>query len=275
VRVLFTGRGTSGSWQCRGVQLGGELGNVQPKVTSFDGADLVVMVKRPAPGQIEALQRSGKPWVWDVVDFYPQPLCTKWTRQESIEWVRSQIERAKPNGVIWPNQRMADDCGGTLPDCVVYHHHRPLPHPRRTSNAVRVVGYEGSPRYLGRWIKTVQKACHARGLTFTTKGTPWDFDICLAVRDSEFNGYAQRHWKSNVKLANCHGAGTPFIGAREDGYLETAVGGEVWCDDRGEFAECLNTLMAADRSQIARNFVAGAYPLKQAAQDLSRFLQTI
>ena len=93
MNVLFTCRGTGGSWAIRGNQLGGKIGTAKGKATLDDmrAADLIVLVKRPAPGMIDNIRKSGKPWVWDVVDFYPQPACTGWSKDKAIEWVRNQI----------------------------------------------------------------------------------------------------------------------------------------------------------------------------------------
>lgn len=272
MNVLFTGRGTSGSWQCRGVQLGGELGDVIPKATDFTGYDLVVLVKRPAKGQIEAIKRSGLPWVWDVVDFYPQPICTKWPKDKAVKWVRDQIDAFDPNAVIWPNRRMAQDCYGPRRHMVLYHHYRPGLCPRSVEDRIRTVGYEGSPKYLGRWLPAIRKACKRRGWRFTTEGTPQDFDACVAFRDDAFNGYAQKHWKSNVKLANCHGAGVPFIGASEFGYMETATGHEIFCDDILDLDQCLD-LLTDERRRKAQ--AVPRYSVQQAAEHLHKFLNSV
>lgn len=274
MRVIFTGKGTSGSWQCRGVQLGGEIGAVQAKAKDFTAYDLIVLVKRPAPGQIEAIKKSGKPWVWDVVDFYPQPACTKWSREKATAWVKAQIDAFCPNGVIWPNERMANDCSQGGRNLVLYHHHRPDLRPRPVEKDVRIVGYEGSPRYLGRWCKAIQKACKRRGWEFRTEGTPQDFDVCVAFRDDAFNGYAQKHWKSNVKLANCHATGTPFVGASECGYLETAAGGEVFCDSLKDIDAALDEA-ARNRADTCQSFLKAAYSVQDAAIELKAFLNTI
>lgn len=275
--ILFTGRGTSGSWQVRGVQLGSAIGQVKPRASVADlrAADLVVVVKRPARGQIEALQRCGRPWVWDVVDFYPQPECAQWSAPRSIHWVKEQIHMADPTAVVWPNARMAQDCGDGRPERVLYHHYRPGLRPR-TPVESPVVGYEGSPRYLGRWGAALATACARRGWTFRTTGTPQSFDIAVAFRDRPANGYAQRHWKSNVKLANCHATGTAFLGAPEAGYRETAAGGEVWCRHIGELDACLNALSPITvRQALSARFQQRAYSLQSAARDLRSFLGAI
>lgn len=274
--ILFTGRGTSGSWQCRGVQLGGEIGIAKPKATIDDmrAADAIVLVKRPSPGMIDTIRKSGRPWFWDVVDCYPQPECTSWPKQKAVAWVKQQILAFRPNGIIWPNQRMREDCGSGERSCVVYHHHRPGIRVNPLRDRIESVGYEGSPKYLGWWGKRLKRICKDRGWTLhVNDGVHADWDLCVGFRDKAFNGYAQYHWKSNVKLANCHGSGTPFIGAREDGYLETQTGFEGWCDDPKYLDAEIDRLSdIAVRREAHAAFLKSAYSVTDAARDLKAFL---
>ena len=279
LNVLFTGRGTSGSWQCRGVQLGGRIGTVKPRAKLQDMLehDLIVLVKRPAPGQIDAIRKSGKPWVWDVVDFYPQPECTRWDRDKAISWVRKQIRSFNPTGVVWPNAKMQADCGGGPSECVVYHHHRIDIAANPIRDNVSTVGYEGSERYLGRWGKAIKAECKARGWEFAVnKGVHADWDICVAFRDDAFNGYAQKHWKSNVKLANCHGSGTPFIGPREHGYLETLTGRELFVDSQSEISAAFDALEpVAVRRIISHDFLFSRLSIDSVVRKYSDYLRAL
>jgi len=142
---------------------------------------------------------------------------------------------------------------------------------------IQAVGYEGSSKYIAKWGFHILKACRDRGWDFhINHGTHADWDVCLAVRDDEFSGYAQYHWKSNVKLANAHGSGTPFIGAREDGYLETATGMEAWCESPQKIEQVLDSLRGyAYRQRLNRVFTHNAYSLEQAASDLKQWIQTV
>lgn len=58
----------------------------------------------------------------------------------------------------------------------------------------------------------------------------------MALRGGRYDGYQPRAWKSNVKLANAQGSGTPFIGAPECGYQETASGAEYWARTEKDIA---------------------------------------
>lgn len=274
MQILTTGKGSSGSWQIRGVQLGGKVGTVKPRATIDDclKSDVIVWVKRICPEFI-SVKQSGKPWIWDLVDFYPQPQCSKWSKQQAVDWVNLQIEHYKPDGIIWPNSQMMNDCG--LAGEVIYHHGRQAPlNPVR--ERVRVVGYEGSEKYLGRWRVAIEAECKRRGWTFKTGVPLHETDICVAFRDGEFNGYAQSHWKSNVKLANCHITGTPFIGLPEPGYRETMSGDECFAYSVSDLPVLFDILEPKKtRQEISQSFRQSSISLHSVANQLMRHAATI
>jgi hypothetical protein len=280
VNILVTGRGTSGSWKVRGVQLGGAIGaRVKPKATEsdIDWADIIMVVKRPVYDFMPALVESGKPWVWDVVDFYPQPACTKWSEKQAIKWVQQQIKTHRPTGVIWPNRKMAEDCSKSENDIVLYHHHWPGIQINPIRERVTVVGYEGSAKYLGKWGKEIRKHCDLRGWKLAiNEGCHADWDICVAFRDDEFNGYPQKNWKSNVKLANAHGSGTPFIGAIESGYIETKSGAEFYASDPADISEYFDMLESYTfRKELSEIMLLKSYSIDDASRDLLVYIETI
>lgn len=279
-RLLFTGRGGNGSWEVRGAQLGRAcLGVVQPKASLAEcaAADVVVVVKRVPPDLLSAVRRSGRPWVYDIVDSYPQPMCAAWDRTKSIAWVREQIRSLNPTAVVWPTLRMKEDCDDGRPGFVLPHHHRPGIRCNPVREDVRTVGYEGRALYLGQWSEVLQKECRKRGWRFVTNPEHLsDLDIVVAVRGGEWSSYAARHWKSNVKLANAHGSGTPFIGNPEWGYMETGTGCEYWVDERSHLVEAFERLAPQTaREQVADRFRSRAYQVEQAAADLRRFVDTL
>lgn len=273
MKILTTGKGgKAGSWEVRGVQLGSRVGDVIPRASVSDMRkyDVVVAVKRLSPGLIGELQRSGIPWIWDLVDFYPQPTCTKWDRSQAIKWARHQIQSASPDSVIYPNDRMAQDIG--IPGTVVYHHARPALHVRPVKHKVEVVGYEGDRRYLGPWRKYIQRECRARGWVFEEGLTPDNYDIVVAFRGPDFGGYTQRNWKSNVKLANAQGAGVPFVGQPDPGYLETSVFGcEHWVDTVPQLTLSFDRLTPYEtRRDIQVRSWKGRVTLAQCAEEVRR-----
>lgn len=280
MQLLFTGRGTSGSWSIRGEQLGQACNAVVRQAASAEhckAADVIVAVKRVNDPLLAALRESGRPWAFDCVDFYPQPHCTGWSRVESIEWVKAQIKRLGPSAVIWPNRRMREDCDTGLPGMVLPHHHRPGIAVNPVRHSVQTVGYEGATPYLGYWRAAIESECSRRGWKFVANPARLaDLDIVVAFRSMDFSGYAQHHWKSNVKLANAHGSGTPFIGQRECGYLETASGCEYWADEPKQLGMCFDWLESQEtRELISDRFRDAAYPIEKAAADLNRFLATL
>lgn len=276
MKVLFTGKGTSGSWACRGDQLGRACGaTVKPQASVQDmrAHDLVVVVKRVSAQLLSDLRAAGTPWVLDVVDFYPQPIACSWTRDEAAKWVRQSIVRMWPTAVIWPNHQMSLDCMGNLPSSVLYHHHRPGIALNPIREQVKVIGYEGCPAYLGEWHPFLREECARRGWKFLINPESLaDLDIVVAVRGSQFTGYVPSRWKSNVKLANAMGSGTPFVGNREMGYLETARGHQQWADNKAEMQLALDALTPYEARLKAREGISSRYSVDDAARDLMGFL---
>lgn len=268
--ILFTGKGGSGSWQIRGEQLGA-IGHRAPHCTDPKGFEVAVVVKRTPPEVIAQLRAHGVPWVWDVLDVYPQPAANRWTREQAISWVRDRIRIHRPDGIVWPNRKMMEDCDVDLPQTVLYHHHRPGIAPNPIRARIETVGYEGGA-YLGRWETHLRAECERRGWRFVVNpGELANVDVVVAFRDPV--GYVPFSWKSNVKLANAHGSGTPFVGAPECGYMETMSGAEYWATDMHGVRIAFDWLTdPSAREQVSERFRAAAYPIEQAQRDLSEFL---
>lgn len=272
-KTLVTGKGTSGSWQCRGVQLGGQVGEVKAKAALKDcqSADLIVVVKRTNQPFFENVKRSKKPWVWDLVDFYPQP--NNWPKEKAVKWVRQQINKYKPSGIIWPTARMKIDIG--LGGEVIYHHGR-IGQINPIREKIQVIGYEGSERYLGKWRKILETECQKRGWAFKVNVPLNHLDVVVAFRDDPFNGYCEQKWKSNVKLANAHITGTPFIGWPESGYSETWSGKELWAMGKDSISFCFDKLEPyEERLNIHRTFLSKAMTLDQVGNQLKEYLDEV
>ena len=231
-----------------------------------------MVVKRLGPF-FENVIKSGKPWVWDLVDFYPQPKCGEWDRSTAINWVCKQIRHANPAGIIWPNLKMKKDCG--FYGMVVYHHARNAQiNPIREH--VKTVGYDGSEKFLGQWRGWVQHECRLRGWQFVERAPLHEVDIVVAFRDGEHNGYVQQHWKSNVKLANAHGTGTPFIGQLENSYLETCAGGEVWITNEKGLSRAFDELTPYEsRLAVHKQFLANTFTLESRAAQVKEYVETL
>ncbi len=280
MKILFTGNGTSGSWKIRGEQLGTACdGIIKPKATRQDlkQADVIVVVKRISDQLLNDIRSSGKPWVYDLVDFYPQPECTAWTKEKSIDWVKTRLKILHPNAIIWPNTCMMRDCANGMKGTVIYHHHRQKISTNPIREHIKLIGYEGSREYIGEWLGPILKECIRRGWQFRINTMELaEMDIVLAIRDKHVNGYAQRHWKSNVKLANAHGSGTPFIGPLEQGYLETSVGMEFWADHVEDLPRCFDKLENSSiRRNIRDNFLANRITVEMCAEQLNGFINAM
>lgn len=262
MNVLVTGRGASGSFIIRGAQLGQAIGaTVLPKAVDFDPFDAVVIVKRPPAGMADQVRRAGAVLVWDVVDAWPQPVGNAWGRAECMAWLTQQVQQIKPDGIVAATQAMADDCAEFgVPVLALPHHARPGLDRNPVREAVQVVGYEGGEGYISGWRAAIEAECKRRGWRFVVNPARLaDVDIVLALRDA--TGYAPRRWKSNVKLANAQGSGTPFIGCREAGYTERAIGTcEKWADTPAELARALDALTPQGERRRASQWMLSVAP---------------
>lgn len=270
MRILFTGRGGAGSWRIRGEQIGSSLGaTVKPYATLADckSADLIVCVKRTPPAVIEAIRASGKPWLLDLVDCWPQPAGNEWSRERVVEFLRGRLAELKPTAAIYATRAMQTDAaypGFTLP-----HHGRPGVGRNPIRESVQTVAYEGRQCYLGPWRAQIEMQCKRRGWKFVINPNAiTDADIVVAFRGAEWDGYACRQWKSNVKLANSQASGTPFVGLPEAGYIETASGAEYFVDNAYQLSMAFEWLTPQNnRRAVSERLLTKAYTVDQAAED--------
>lgn len=261
MKILVTGRGTSGSWQIRGGQLGAALGaTVIPQALDVGGYDVAIIVKRPSPGLIDRLHRARVPVVWDVVDAWPQPHGNDWTRDQAMQWLRESIRAIGPAAIVASTQKMAADCEsiGAQAACIP-HHARPAQRRNRIQERVHVVGYQGGAGYIRQWGPIVEAECVRRGWQFEPDLMQLaDADIALALRD--YDGYPARAWKSNIKLANAQATGTPIICSPEAGYIEMDRGGVVYAKDRLSLSDALDALTTYRARQDVSDALVGTEP---------------
>lgn len=275
MHVLMTGRGTSGSWQIRGLQLGQEMGAaVIPNALDVASYDVAVLVKRPTAELLQRFRRAGTKVIWDVVDAWPQPAGNEWNKRRCLDWLEEQIIMIRPAGIVAATKAMAEDCERFgLPVLALPHHARPglRVNPIRP---IKVVGYEGGEQYIARWRPVIEAGCARRGWQFVTQPAELaDVDVVLALRDS--SGYAPRNWKSNVKLANAQGSGTPVICGREAGYLETASGAERWADTPEELSAAFDSLEpTAERLKASHQMKEAAPGIDSIAATYVAWLQS-
>lgn len=274
VRVLMTGRGTSGSFAIRGVQLGQAIGAaVLRDARDISPYDVAVLVKRPTSELLWHIHGARVPLVWDVVDAWPQPHGNDWDRAQCMAWLRETVALIRPAGIVAATEAMADDLGvAGVPVLVLPHHARPGLRRNPIRAELRTVGYEGAPHYIERWRPVIEAECARRGWSFVVNPPELaDVDIVLALRDS--TGYAPLNWKSNVKLANAQGSGTPVICCREAGYMETQSGAEWWANSPGELIAAFDALTPYDaRAAAELRLLAAAPQLSTIAETYRQWL---
>lgn len=256
-QILVLGGGSkAGAWKVRGEQLGKAIGAVVLNGlnnANLVGFDLVVAVKRPILADVQRIQASGIPIVWDVVDAWPQPIGNWWPKETCMNWLKAELRRLKPIGVVATTTAMAEDCGSTKRNVLVLPHHaRPGLERTPIRDAVKTVGYEGGLQHLGGWEHRLRDSCEARGLTFDRAAASLNtLDIVVAMREPD--GYAVRNWKSNIKLANAQASGTPCILNRELGYMQSASGAELWADSNKELEAALDELISENGMRQVRS----------------------
>lgn len=276
MNILFTGRGGSGSWQIRGVQVGAALGSrviANATAEELGWADVIVAVKK-IPGDLLArIRASGKPWVYDVIDAYPQPEAGAWSEEQAKRWVQTLMAGLEPDAVIWPTSAM-QDCAPYMRGTVINHHYRPGIERNPIRPELKTIGYEGAPQYLGEWLPAFEKAAAKIGARFVINPERLgDVDVVVAVRGKQHNGWAQRMYKSNVKVANAQGSGTPMIAMPSRSYFETADDLVEWVMSPRDIDRALDAL----RPQMFREFAGKAaykkrYSVEDAANDYRNFL---
>lgn len=275
--LLFTGRNRSGSWQIRGEQLGKALNaKIELNASKVRGYDFVVIVKRAPIDLLHRLRTANAKVIWDIVDAWPQPEGNSWGRDRCMDWLRNEINIVKPYAIVAATEQMAKDCAEfKVPVLALPHHARPNQDKNPIRLNVRTVGYEGGDKYLGHWRDWVEEECKRRDWHFVMNPASLaELDVVVAFRHT--GGYAPKHWKSNVKLANAQGSGTPCILNREAGYTETAKGGEFWADTFEELQYGFTALMpVAVRRKAAAELYSHAPQLNDIAQRYQAWLDQL
>ncbi len=269
VAALFTSRSSAGAWQVRGEQVAATRGNwravQRPTEADLAACDLLCVVKKPDPAATGSARAMGKAVVLDIVDGWAQP--RDGLRHTTVDAARALFAPAwralGADAHIFPTRRMAQDlgplvrCGVAIP-----HHWRPGIGRNPVRERVAVVGYEGAD-YLGEWRVRIEAACAARGLRFVVNPAAYtDLDIVLIARGGQHANFLARHYKSNIKLANAYGSGTPaLVHAGELSAQETDCGDVLFFTDApGSLERQLDRLCASHalRQAIHHRFLAAA-----------------
>jgi len=278
MKILVTGKGgNAGSWKIRGVQLGEALeADVRPMASSSAcrNADVIIVVKRTPPAVIETVRASGKPWVYDIVDGWPQP--SSWGKESAVTWLRETLDALRPTAVVFGTPRMQFDSKSDLPSLVLPHHSWSKYCDREpvVRGHVKVVGYEGAPQYLARWMPLLIRETGKRGWELNINGDLAKADIGIALRD--LGGYPAAAWKPGTKLSNLHALGIPALCSREAGYEHVQCGAEYWIDNGQQLVEAFDALSDKSlRVRISQQMRAAMLPVAAVATQYRTWLETL
>jgi hypothetical protein len=276
MKILLTGKGgNSGSFAIRGNQLGVAIGaTIKPMASleSCTAADLIIVVKRTPDQLIETIRKSGKPWVIDVIDGWPQP--SEMDHLQALQWLQNKIDSLKPSAVVFGTQRMQFDSGFEGPALVLPHHSWPKYQPNEIREKVSVVGYEGAPAYLGKWFYVISDACAKMGWEFQVNGDMTKADIGIALRQT--GGYPAKYWKPGTKLSNLHALGIPALCTQEAGYQSVASGMEFWIHSEKDVVSAFENLVDQKaRKEISKSMLKAALPLATVAETYKAWLKTL
>lgn len=229
MKILVTGRGgKSGSWEIRGRQLGTAIGASvveRASLREMQAADIIVVVKRATEDIVERVRASGRPWVYDMVDGWPQPAGNDWDELDALSWLQGTMSSLKPTAVVFPTTQMQRDSGFCGKSIVLPHHAWPKYSKLPVKQKVSRIGYEGGEHYLGKWHKMVDAECRRRGWEFVVNGDMSSCQIGVALRD--VNGYPAGAWKANTKLANLQALGIPAVISDESSYSEFGSSAQI------------------------------------------------
>lgn len=269
LKVCFTSRSSSGAWQIRGLQIAAMRDNWQAVNKPSDGdleqCDLLCVVKKHDPKLIQRARRMGKPVVFDIVDSWAQPDDgVKYTdKGMARELFGSAWREIGADGYVFPTRRMQEDLGSLVQENVtIYHHYWPHIQINPIREHVAVIGYEGAD-YLGHWLPRIESACAERGIRFLANPQNYtDLDVVVLARGGEHGNFLARNYKSNVKLANAYGSGTPaLVHVDEMSAHDTDMGDVLFFTDRpGSFERQLDRLVESHalRMSIHERFLQAA-----------------
>lgn len=218
INVCFTSRSSAGAWQIRGQQIASMRSNWRainkPTTQDLRDSDLICFVKKPDSRVLDKARKYGKPIVFDIVDSWAQPDDGNSYRDilAAKGFFAQAWKRVRADGYIFPTHTMEKQLGGLVPcGATIYHHYWPHIKKNPIRDTVRKVGYEGAD-YLGEWRSRIEDVCAHHGLEFVVNPSEYtDLDIVIIARGGVHANFLSSNYKSNVKLANAYGSGTPVL----------------------------------------------------------------
>jgi|GEM_PF-1106317 len=257
LKVFFLGKSRkAGSWEIRGEQIASSRphwkassGNSLIELTK---SDVVCFVKHIDESMYRLARKLGKICVYDVIDSWPQPDAYRHcvNRVTATKFFTEKWKNHFWDGVIFPNKMMAQHLGHmTRASAVIYHHFRPGIEINPIRSKVKRLGYEGNETYLGIWSDIIKRICAEKKWEWVVNPPKMsDVDIAIAVREGEHDGFLANSYKSNVKLANMYGSGTPgVLGSSEVSYHETDCGVVPFFSTEAQLRDRLSSLEGYER----------------------------
>lgn len=242
-RILIVG-GEKGSWQIRGRQLGAALqarAVAKPKPSDWANADVIILVKRAPQTWFREATATGVPIIWDVLDFWHQPSGNQRLEADLVREVLEMAHVMKAHMIGATRAMAAALKGAYLP-----HHSRSGLVPTPSRPELKVVAYEGAPRYLGSWRSALEDVCEQLGLTFVVNPPELgQADLVVAFRGEEWDGWACRQWKSGIKYVNAIAAGRPILSQATAAFDEIQPGGTI-VENPADLSAAIAALAPAD-----------------------------
>lgn len=269
-RVLFIGKSRkAGSWAMRGEQIAATRSQWSSSFTARPAdllkCDIVCFVKHVDRAVYSLARKMKKICVYDVIDSWPQPdaYAVYQNRFQAVQFFTQKWKAFDWDALIFANRYMQSHLGHLAPESItIYHHYRPgiLINPIRP--VVKRIGYEGNANYLGVWKTRLEQICREKKWDWVINPDQLaDLDIGIAVREGEHDGFLANAYKSNVKLANLYGSGTPCImGSAEVSYHETDCGTVPFFTTEKDLRERLSDLESYDKRIALQNDFLKARP---------------
>lgn len=273
VNVCFSSRSSAGAWQIRGEQIAMMRANWEainsPVDDDLERFDLFCFIKKPDFKLIRKLKKLKKPYVFDIVDSWAQPADgLKYTDQSGArELFAESWKEVDADGYIFPTRHMQSALSSLVRTHItIYHHFRPQIQPNPIRERVSTVGYEGAD-YLGPWREIIRQICDSRKISFVENPANYtDMDIVVLARGGEHSSFLANSYKSNVKLANAYGSGTPALVHFKEMSAHDVDCGDIrfFSDHPDSFERQLDALCSDHelRKRIHQNFLKSAEPFK-------------
>lgn len=212
MRVLFVGMSEkAGSAIMRGKQMADQREEwdykFNPSYEDMLGYDAIVLIKKAKPRILHDIKKAGAIFFYDALDWWGQE---SFNEEEAKARLRSHLNRVDADCVIATHLAYGVDMIGLCRDwTTIEHHYDPRLDP--SVGGKRLV-YYGESRYIVYWWKDLVSACTEVGWEFLMNPSNLTrTGAMVSLRDSEYNSWINKNWKSSVKLATAEGIGVPLI----------------------------------------------------------------